>query len=177
MSWCKLKIKRKLVVSDASPLIQLSISDYLYILPRLYDVVIPEEVFEETQYYSDLPDAIEIAKAVRSWLRVYEVKNKPEIRRLVMQKLGKGEAQAIVLCKEIKAEFLLTSDKYAALKAQAYGLKIMNIADVVRQAYNVKIMTAKEVLAFTDKLISQNILDASYIRELKEDAQGWVSRK
>ena len=41
--------------------LQLAIAGHLYILPRLYDVVIPEEVFEETQYYSDLPGALEIA--------------------------------------------------------------------------------------------------------------------
>jgi predicted nucleic acid-binding protein len=63
-----LKVKRKLVVSDAGPLIQLATAHHLRILPRLYNVVIPEEVFEETQYYSDLPDAMEIAKATRSWL-------------------------------------------------------------------------------------------------------------
>lgn len=58
--------KDKLVVSDAGPVIQLAISDHLNILPKLYTIVIPEEVFEETQHYDDLPDAIEIAKATKS---------------------------------------------------------------------------------------------------------------
>jgi len=168
-----LKVKRKIVVSDAGPLIQLALSDHLYILPRLYDVVIPEEVFEETQYYSDLPDAIEIAKATRSWLKVKTVKNKNDVKHLLSQKLGKGEAQAIVLCREVKARYLVTSDKYAALKAETYGLKVMNIADVVREAYNAKIMNAQEVTALTDTFINQNILDTLYIRELREEAKGW----
>ena len=168
-----MKVKRKIVVSDAGPLIQLALSDHLYILPRLYDVVIPEEVFEETQYYSDLPDAIEIAKATRSWLKVKTVKNKNDVKHLLSQKLGKGEAQAIVLCREVKARYLVTSDKYAALKAETYGLKVMNIADVVREAYNAKIMNAQEVTALTDTFINQNILDTLYIRELREEAKGW----
>jgi predicted nucleic acid-binding protein len=168
-----LKVKRKIVVSDAGPLIQLALSDHLYILPRLYDVVIPEEVFEETQYYSDLPDAIEIAKATRSWLKVKTVKNKNDVKHLLSQKLGKGEAQAIVLCREVRARYLVTSDKYAALKAETYGLKVMNIADVVREAYNAKIMNAQEVTALTDTFINQNILDTLYIRKLREEAKGW----
>jgi len=161
-------------VSDAGPLIQLAISDHLYILPRLYNVVIPEEVFEETQYYSDLPDAIEIAKATRSWLKVKKVKSGREVKHLLEQKLGKGEAQAILLCKQIRANALLTSDKYAALKAEGYDLKIMNIADVVKEAYNANIMTAQEVIALADKFINQNILDTLYIRQLKEEAKGWL---
>lgn len=161
-------------MSDAGPLIQLAISDHLYILPRLYNVVIPEEVFEETQYYRDLPDAIEIAKATRSWLKVKIVKNRAELKRLQEQKLGKGEAQAILLCKQIRANALLTSDKYAALKAEGYDLKIMNIADVVKEAYNANIMTAQEVIALADKFINQNILDTLYIRQLKEEAKGWL---
>lgn len=168
-----MKVKRKIVVSDAGPLIQLALSDHLYILPRLYDVVIPEEVFEETQYYSDLPDAIEIAKATRSWLKVKTVKNKNDVKHLLSQKLGKGEAQAIVLCREVRARYLVTSDKYAALKAETYGLKVMNIADVVREAYNAKIMNAQEVTALTDTFINQNILDTLYIRKLREEAKGW----
>ncbi len=169
-----MKVKRKLVVSDAGPLIQLAVSDHLYILPRLYDVVIPEEVFEETQYYGDLPDAIEIAKAATSWLKVKSVKNKMDLKHLQKQKLGKGEAQAILLCKEVRAYALLTSDRYAALKAQAYGLQTMNVADIVKDAYNVKIMTAQEVIALTDKFINQNILDTLYIRKLREEAKGWL---
>lgn len=44
----QLDLKKELVVSDASPLVQLAVSDYLYILPATFRVVIPEEVFEET---------------------------------------------------------------------------------------------------------------------------------
>ena len=62
--------KKKIVVSDAAPLIQLALSHHLDLLPRLYDVIIPEEVFDETQHYRELPDAMEIAKAVGKWLVV-----------------------------------------------------------------------------------------------------------
>ena len=169
-----MKHKRKLVVSDAGPLIQLAVSDHLYILPKLYDVVIPEEVFEETQYYRDLPDALEIAKATRTWLEVKTVRNRSEVTHLVRQKLGKGEAEAIVLCKEVKADGLLTSDRYAVLKAEIHGIRAMNIAAVVREAYNAKVMKAVEVVQLTDKFINQNILDTLYIRQLREEAREWL---
>jgi predicted nucleic acid-binding protein len=121
------------VVSDAGPLIQLAILDQLKILPKLYTIFIPEEVFEETQHYDDLPDAIEIAKATELWLTVKPVRNKSEVRRLMRnKKLGRGEAEAIVLCKEQKAFAMLTSDRYAAIKADDYGIKVINMADIIR---------------------------------------------
>jgi len=49
----------------------------------------------------------------------------------------------------------------------------MNVADIIRESHNAKIMTASEVIVLTDKLISQNILDTLYIRELREEAKGW----
>jgi alanine racemase len=73
----------------------------------------------------------------------------------------------------VRAQGLLTSDKYATLKAESYGVKAMNIAYIVREAYNAKIMTASEVLALAEKFINQNILDTLYIRQLREEAKQW----
>jgi len=173
----KRRKKSKLIVSDAAPLIQLALSHHLQILPSLYDVVIPEGVFEETQYYRDYTDAMEIAKAIVTWLKVVAVWNKKEVKRYMKQKLGKGEAEAMVLCREIRAHALLISDKYAATKAEAFGLKTMNIADVVREAHNAKIMTSQDVLRLIDTLVNQSILDTQYIRRLREDAVRWPHRK
>lgn len=163
------------MVSDASPLIQLAVCGYLYILPRTYDIVIPEEVFEETQFYDDLPDAIEIAKATRSWLSVKTVRNKTKLRQLILKsRLGKGEAEAIILCSELKASAVLTSDHYAAIKAEEYNVKPMNLADVVKQSYRFKVLTAESVIELSDRLLSQSILDTEYIRNLKEEAKDWL---
>lgn len=167
--------KDKLVVSDAGPLIQLAISDHLNLLPKLYTIVIPEAVFEETQYYDDLPDAIEIAKATKSWLAVKEVRNKSRLRQLKRnQKLGRGEAEAIILCKEQEAFAMLTSDKYAAASASSYGIKVLDIADIIRKSYNNKILLASDARDLLDMFVNQSILDTPYIRKLREEARGWL---
>lgn len=167
--------KDKLVVSDAGPLIQLALSDHLNILPKIYTIVIPEAVFEETQYYDDLPDAIEIAKATKAWLTVKQVRNRSEVRRLTRnRKLGKGEAEAIVLCKEQGAFAVLTGDRYAAVKAVDYGIRVVDMADVVRKSYTEGILTASEVRELVSTFIDQNILDTQYIRNLREEAKSWL---
>ncbi len=167
--------KDTLVVSDAGPLIQLAISDHLSLLPKLYSILIPEAVFEETQHYDDLPDAIEIAKATKSWLAVKEVRNRSEVRRLIKnRKLGRGEAEAIVLCREQGAFAILTSDRYAATKAGDYGMKVLNIADVIRRSHNNRILAASEARELINTFIDQSILDTQYIRNLREEAKSWL---
>jgi len=165
--------KKKIVVSDAAPLIQLTLVHSLELLPRLYDVIIPEEVFDESQHYRELPDAMEIAKAVGKWLVVKTVKNRKEVNRLVEQKLGEGEAEAIVLCKEIGADSLLTSDKYVASKAATLGVRTITIGDVIKEAYNTKTMTAPEVVSLLETLIGQNILNTGSLRQVLREARSW----
>ena len=165
--------KKKIVVSDAAPLIQLALVHRLELLPRLYDVVIPEEVFDETQHYRELPDAIEIAKAAGKWLVVRAVKNRKQVNRLIEQRLGEGEAEAIVLLEEIGADSLLTSDRYAASRAASLGLKSITIGDVIKEAYSAKLLTAPEAVSLLDTLIGQNILNTSFVRQLLREAKTW----
>jgi len=165
--------KKKIVVSDAAPLIQLALSHHLDLLPRLYDVIIPEEVFDETQHYRELPDAMEIAKAVGKWLVVRTVKNRKQVNYLVAQRLGEGEAEAIVLCKEVGADSLLTSDKYAASKAASLGLKTITIGDVIKEAYAAKVLTAHEAIILLETLINQGILNTNHLRQLLWEAKTW----
>lgn len=160
-------------MSDAAPLIQLALSHHLELLPRLYDVVVPEEVFEETQHYRELPDAMEIARAAGKWLEVRAVRDRKQVKRLVGQRLGEGEAEAIVLCKEIRADSLLTSDQFAASKAANLGLKTITIGDIIREAYDTKVVTAPEAVSLLDTLIGQNILNTSYLRQLLREARAW----
>jgi len=165
--------RKKIVVSDSAPLIQLDEADRLELLPLLYEVTIPQAVFEESQYYNEFPDAINIARATGDWLRVKKIRNKKEMLVLLKQKLGRGESEAIILCQELRADSLLTSDKYAASKATSLGIGTITIADVIRDAYRLKIMTASQCTSLLKTLVLQNILNTSYIRELLKETTAW----
>jgi len=78
-----------------------------------------------------------------------------------------------VLCEEIHADCLLTSDRFAISKARKLGLKTITIVDVVKEAYTGKVMTAKECVDFLTVLVDQNILDTGYLRELLGEARAW----
>ena len=60
----------KIIVSDASPLIQITLAGYLWLLSKLYETVIPISALKEVQFYDNLPDAVEIVAATRIWLKV-----------------------------------------------------------------------------------------------------------
>lgn len=95
------------------------------------------------------------------------------MRRLLQQKLGQGEAEAIILYNEIRADSLLMSDKYAASKATSLGVKTITIGDVIKEAYSSEILTASECVDFLNSLVNQNILNTSYLRQLMEEARTW----
>ncbi len=149
--------KSRLVASDASPLIHSTLAGYLNLLRRLYDVVIPESGFRETQRYADLPDVIEIASADGTWLQVVKVKDRRNVRRFGKMGLGLGEAEAFALFTQLNAIAVLLTDEDAIKRANAEGIGAMNLADVAKEAYLAKLMSAREVYEFAEILLSKPI--------------------
>ena len=89
-----------IVVSDTSPLTALLTVGEADLLVRLFgDVIIPkEEQNELARSHTSLPP----------WIRVEAVRNPTEAARL-SKIVGKGEAEAIELAKELHADRLLST--------------------------------------------------------------------
>lgn len=125
-----------IVVSDTSPISSLFLIDQLYLLPEVFGkVVIPIKVFSEllileTDFGHDLS---ELKSA--SWLEVCKVINSEEVIRL-KELLDDGESEAIVLAKELKADYLLIDEHEGRQVAVAEGLQIIGILGVLIQAKN-----------------------------------------
>ena len=99
-----------IVVSDTTPISELTKVGYLDLLPELFgEIVIPQGVYDELT--TGQHPAVKIVQDL-SWLNVVEVENKQAVAKL--QQLGKldfGESEAIALTKEIKVDLLLIRDK------------------------------------------------------------------
>lgn len=93
------------IVSNASPLINLARIGQLNLLPRLYgELAIPDAVWREVVLEgTGQPGAEEIE--VASWIRVQPATNR-ELVQALQQELDAGEAEAIALALQVKAEFL-----------------------------------------------------------------------
>jgi predicted nucleic acid-binding protein len=168
---------RKIVVSDASPLVQITLAGYLWLLPRLYEAVIPISVLNEVRFYENLPDAVEIVAATRTWLRVFRVERTERVENLRAMGLGRGEAEGLALYEEIKADFLLLTDEDAIRKASGLGARTMNLADVGREAYQMGGLDAQQLLAYANTFLEQGILVTSYMQTLREEAKRWLSKQ
>jgi uncharacterized protein len=98
-----------IVVSDTSPVLNLARIGRLEFLPLLYhQVLIPSAVHEElTASWRDLPAMIDFASA--PWLVVAAAQDQNRVQEL-RGHLDPGEAEAIVLAIERRADLLLVDE-------------------------------------------------------------------
>lgn len=111
------------IVTNSGPLIILAAVGQLDLVGRLYgSVLVPGAVFAEvTGGGPGRPGAIELAAA--SWAVRTEVVPPPD--PLLLQDLGRGEAEAITLAVRREARLLLLDDRKARQVAEvAYGLRV-----------------------------------------------------
>ena len=115
-----------IVVADSSALITLARIGRLELLHQTADVVhIPEAVFEEVvQKGVGRPGSAELAQA--DWLRRRTVRDVASVDRL-RARLGRGESEAIVLAKELGADFVVIDDAAARRVAEAGGQPVVGL--------------------------------------------------
>lgn len=122
-----------IVVSDTSPVLNLARIGRLELLHLLYEqVLIPSAVLNElTASRRDLPPAIETAS--EPWLIVASANDEGHVQEL-REHLDPGEAEAIVLAIEHRADLLLVDERRARRTATAAGLTVTGLLGVVVRA-------------------------------------------
>ncbi len=119
-----------IVVSDAGPLIYLGAVGRLALLRDLFGrVVVPREVWNEVVGAStERPGSAETAAA--AWIDIRTPSPSPLAERL-SETLGMGEAAAIGLCLELRADLLLCDDLEARRAAAAEGIRIVGTLGIL----------------------------------------------
>lgn len=146
-----------LVVADTGPLCYLMLIDAIGILPRLYDrVVIPSAVLAELTHPKAPAVVRNWAAALPSWA---EVKNAPHSE--LDDLLDPGEAEAIILAGQLKADSLLLDEIEARREALRRGLPVAGTIGVLEQAAERDFINLAEAftrLAQTNFYISREVL-------------------
>jgi len=158
------KINR--VVSNASPLIYLSIVGNLHLLKNLFgDIIIPAEVFREVCNAKDTPDSVVISSAVDDgWIHTKNVVSGDASLLAKSSGIDIGEAAAILLAKEEKA-LLIIDDKMGRSTAEILGVKILGTIGVLLQALSDSILTFNEFVGILDRMIDSGFrLDSKVYR-------------
>lgn len=120
------------VVSNSTPLIALSRIQKLDLLKEYFSVVsIPEEVYDEVVTRGGvLYGATEVSQA--SWIHVVSVENRTAVDALCLN-LDRGEAEAIVLAREIDA-LLIIDDRDGRNAASTLGVPVTGTVGVLLMA-------------------------------------------
>lgn len=115
-----------IVVVDSSALITLARIGRLEPLRQATGVIhIPEAVFAEVvQRGAGRPGSTELAPA--DWVLRQHVRDVAAVDRL-RARLGRGESEAIVLGKELGADFLVIDDAAARQAAEAEGRRVVGL--------------------------------------------------
>lgn len=127
-----------IVVSDTTAVTSLLKIGYTSLLPSLFkEVIIPEAVHTELlNYHSEIP----------AFLQVRAVRNKARVARL-LKDLDQGEAEAIILAKELSADALLIDEKRGRSIAEQDGIRCIGLAGAMLMAKHAKLIpNLKELL-------------------------------
>jgi predicted nucleic acid-binding protein len=131
------------VVSNTSPLIALSSIGHIDILHKLYgDIAIPDAVFEEVTK-DDLPGCEEVRSL--DWFKQKAVENKAEAASLTLE-LDTGEAEAITLALELKADLLLIDERKGKLVADRLSVRNIGVLGVLIEARHKNLIKAVKPL-------------------------------
>jgi len=124
-----------LVVSDASPLLNLAIVGQLDRLVEQFDeVLMPVEVAGELFLGSDRPGAAALGAAVAAgWLRVVPLAS-PQLAMALGGSLHGGEAAALALAVELSVPTVLVDEQKARDLAVRLGLRPVGVVGVLLRA-------------------------------------------
>ncbi|BAZ70448.1 MAG: DUF3368 domain-containing protein [Pelatocladus maniniholoensis HA4357-MV3] len=127
-----------LIVSNTSPILNLAIVDQLLLLYQQFgEVLIPSAVLDELKIGEERPGSQTIREAISAgWIQIREVTNEP-LTQLLKQTLDKGEAEAIALAIELKADWILLDEREGRKVAQSLGLKVTGILGIILRAKQV----------------------------------------
>jgi predicted nucleic acid-binding protein len=118
------------VVADTSPIRYLVIIEAIAVLPQLYDrVVLPSAVVAELTHANAPASVKEWAGILPEWI---EVKTASHVGLSGL--LDPGEAEAIALAEELKADSLLLDETEAREEALRRGLQVSGTIGVLERA-------------------------------------------
>jgi predicted nucleic acid-binding protein len=123
-----------LVVSDTSPLTYLLVIDAIEVLPEVFgQVSAPPAVLAELKRSrrAELQPVRDWATSPPEWLII---RSPSQLDDTLPRKLGPGEAEALSLAQEIRADRVLLDDRDAREAAQARHLQIAGTLAVLEEA-------------------------------------------
>lgn len=158
------------VVCDSTTLIALAKIGKINLLKDIFKkVYIPNAVYSEIVIKGKgRPGAKEVKDA--RWIYKKQVKDHQTVEMLASE-IGHGEAEVLVLGKELSADWLIIDDERARIAATSAGFQIIGVAGILLLAKELKLIHS--VKHFLDELKKKNFRLSDKIRKevLKKAAE------
>ena len=139
-----------IVVSDSTILIGLVKIGKLDLLKEIFSkIFIPEEVFKEVVERGKGKPGSKVIKEA-AWIEVKPVKDRIQVSFL-LGSLEKGEAEVLVLARELEADLILLDEEKARKSAVIAGFEIMGLLGLFILAKNLGLIY--EVRPLVDELM------------------------
>ena len=146
-----------IVVSDTSPISNLLQIGEIDLLRQVFGkIVIPTEVFVEICRIESHKEFL----IKQDWIKTATLSN-TNLKNSLLNNLDSGEAEAIALAVELKADYLLIDEIKGRQIAENYGIKVTGILGVL-------------IKAKKDGLITEL---KPYLQRLVNDAGFWLNPK
>lgn len=160
-----------IVVSNTSPLVGMARIGQLKLFQQLYrELLIPEAVWQEVVVTgAGKPGAKDVREA--TWIKKQQVDNQGLVQAL-RQELDRGEAEAIALAFEVKADLLIIDERLGREMARHLGLKHMGIIGVLIEAKHKGLISQiKPNLDALSSAAGFHLSKALYNRVLKDEGE------
>jgi len=156
------------VVTNTGPLVFLSKINRLTILRKFGRIFVPKGVVSEIEYKQDDVSAA-VKRILDDWLKIKSVKDK-DLLNVLMKELDGGEAEAICLSLEQKADWVILDDQDARRFAHRYGLNVIGTLGLL--AWAKKKGFIKSFKGETEKLQKLGFYATdSFIKKLLEEVE------
>ncbi len=125
------------VVSNTSPLLNLAIIGQLSLLHQQFgQIQIPTAVLAELRVEEVLPSSEQLREAIAAgWLQVQEVEDRTLVQ-LLQRDLDRGEAEAIALALQLRADWTLLDEREGRKTAKMLGLSVTGVLGVLLRAWH-----------------------------------------
>lgn len=151
------------VVSDTTPLIGLASIGRFELLRRLFgEVYIPKAVYQETVVAGREKGGAKREVSGAKWIKIVEVRDRLAVE-VLLDELDLGEAETIVLAREMKADWVLMDEKKGRRKLRQLGMNKIGTIGILLKAKEVGYLEAirEDIERLRDKgfSISQRVVD------------------
>lgn len=123
-----------IVVSNTTPLIGLAILQRFDILRQLFgEVYIPQAVYAETVIAGSGEGSAKREVSGAAWIKVVNVQDRLAVE-VLLDELDLGEAEAIVLARELNADWVLMDERKARRKLVQLGINKIGTLGILLKA-------------------------------------------